>query len=77
MHSGRHLRAAPSCLSLEGGEGREENVSRPLNIGRGTKRRIRQVRWTHREIISVAFFLLAMVAFSVFIGLWVISHHFD
>jgi hypothetical protein len=21
MHSGRHLRAAPSCLSLEGGEG--------------------------------------------------------
>jgi hypothetical protein len=52
-------------------------VSPPLNPGKGSKRRIRQVRWTRREIISAAFLLLAMLVFGVFVGLWVIFHHFD
>jgi len=52
-------------------------VSIPLNFAKGSKRRLRQVRWTHRERISAAFLFLTMLAFGVFIALWMISHPFD
>ena len=77
MHLGRHLRAAPECVCLVGGEWKGGKCVATAQSGKGSKRRIRQVRWTRREIISAAFFLLIALVFCVFVGLWVIFHHFD
>jgi hypothetical protein len=51
-------------------------VSRRLKLNQGSKRRIQQVRWTRREIISAAALLLAMAICSVFFAFWVATHSF-
>jgi hypothetical protein len=52
-------------------------VSRPGKYNKGSKRRIQQVRWTAREIISAALLLLAMAVLSVVLALWFASHDVD
>jgi hypothetical protein len=52
-------------------------VSRPRKFEKGSKRRIRQLRWTRYEIVSAAFLLFAMAFFIIFVALWMASHHFD
>ena len=56
---------------------KEFSLVRATDFGKGTQRGIQQIRWTRREIVRATFFFLMMLAFSIFIGLWVISHPFD
>jgi hypothetical protein len=52
-------------------------VSGATNFGRGSKRRVRQVRWTRRELISAGLVLLALATETICIALWVMGHSFD
>ena len=45
--------------------------------GKGSKRRVRQVRWKRSEIIKLILIAVAITAFSVWLALWVASHDFD
>lgn len=43
----------------------------------GSKRRIAQIRWKRWEIIHALVLALVMMAFSIWVGIWVAVHHFD
>jgi hypothetical protein len=45
--------------------------------GKGSKRRVRQVRWKRSEIIKLILIAVAIAVFSVWLALWVASHDFD
>jgi hypothetical protein len=45
--------------------------------GKGSKRRIRLVRWKASEKVSVVLLFLLVVAETVFIAVWLMSHSFD
>jgi hypothetical protein len=47
---------------------------RVINFDRGSKRRLRQVRWTLRERTSVALLLMLLVALCILVELWDVSH---
>jgi hypothetical protein len=43
----------------------------------GSKRRIAQIRWRRWEAIHAVVLFLLMTAFSIWIGIWIATHHFD
>jgi hypothetical protein len=45
--------------------------------GAGSKRRIAQIRWKRWEIIHALLLALLMTAFSIGVGIWIATHHFD
>lgn len=45
--------------------------------GVGSRKRVAQIRWKRHEIVHAAILLLLMVAFCVWVGIWVASHTFD
>ncbi len=45
--------------------------------GKGSKRRVRQVRWKRSEIIKLTLIAVAITIFTVWLALWVASHDFD
>jgi hypothetical protein len=47
---------------------------RVINFPRGSKRRLRQIRWTWRERTSVALLLLFLLALCTLYVLWDLSH---
>jgi hypothetical protein len=46
-------------------------------IGKGSKRRIRLVRWKGSEKLSVVLLFLLVVAETVLIAVWLMTHSFD
>jgi hypothetical protein len=45
--------------------------------GKGSKRRVRQVRWKRSEIIKLILIAVAITIVTVWLALWVASHDFD
>jgi len=45
--------------------------------GRGSKRRIAQIRWKGWELIHAAILALLMTGFGLWVGIWIATHHFD
>ena len=52
-------------------------MSRTIDPGRGNKRKVRQVRWTSTEVISVILLLLVLACETICIALWLMTHTFD
>jgi hypothetical protein len=52
-------------------------VPRTIDPGRGSKRKVRSVRWTRTEVISVLLLLLVLAGETVVITLWLMGHTFD
>jgi len=48
-----------------------------MNLGRGTKRRISQIRWKRSEILHAVALFVLMTIFCVWLALWLQHHHFD
>jgi hypothetical protein len=44
---------------------------------RGSRRRIAFIRWKRWEVIHAFILVLLMTAFSIWIGVWIATHHFD
>lgn len=45
--------------------------------GTGSKRRVARIRWKRREIIHAVILFLLMMAFCVWVGIWLSTHKFD
>lgn len=45
-----------------------------FNFDRGSKRRLRQMRWTLRERTSAALLFLLLVALGLLVEFWEVSH---
>jgi hypothetical protein len=52
-------------------------VSGEMNLGKGNKRRVRQIRWKRSEIVSVILLTLAITILSVYLALWLATDPFD
>jgi hypothetical protein len=52
-------------------------VSWMIMQGKGSKRRVRQVRWKRSEIVKLILIAVAITIFTVWLTLWVASHDFD
>jgi hypothetical protein len=52
-------------------------VSRTIDPGKGSKRKVRQVRWTRAEMVSAILLLLVLAGETICIALWLTGHHFD
>lgn len=48
-----------------------------INFDKGSKRKMRQIRWRPLEIISLVSLLLVTLTICVMVGLWEISHDSD
>ncbi len=48
-----------------------------INLDKGSKRRVRLIRWKRSELVSAALLLLAVTVVTVCIALWVMTHTFD
>ena len=46
-------------------------------LGKGTKRRISQIRWKRREVVHAVVLFVLMAIFSVYLAVWFEVHHFD
>jgi hypothetical protein len=52
-------------------------VSRIINQDKGSKRRVRRIRWTRGEIVTAVLLLLVLAAEAILVALWVMGHTFD
>lgn len=52
-------------------------MSARVNLDKGSKRRVRQVRWKRSEIIMLILIAVAITIVTVWLALWVASHDFD
>ena len=52
-------------------------MSGEINLGKGSKRRVRLVRWRRSEKLSVVVLFLVVVIETVLIALWLMTHSFD
>lgn len=52
-------------------------VSRIKTFGKGSKKRVQQIVWRRREILSAILLLLFAAIFSVWLALWLQTHEFD
>jgi hypothetical protein len=53
---------------------REVIVSRALRLGRGSARRVRQIKWTARQIIGLVLLIAIFAAGGIEIALWLNTH---
>jgi hypothetical protein len=56
---------------------KEGVVSGVPNWDRVSKRRLRQIRWTRREIVSAAGLVCLIVLLSLMLAQWMAGHPFD
>jgi len=49
-------------------------MSRVINFDKGSKRRIRQIRWTRLELFSVVLLTVLLLTLCLFFVLWEASH---
>lgn len=52
-------------------------MSRTIDPGKGSKRRVRGVRWTRGEVVSAVLLALVLTAETICIALWLMGHTFD
>ena len=52
-------------------------MSTTIDPGKGSKRKVRQVRWTRAEIVSAVLLLLVLTGETICIALWLMGHSFD
>jgi hypothetical protein len=52
-------------------------VSRMMNQDKGSKRRVRRIRWTRGEIVTAGLLFLALAAEAIIVTLWLTGHTFD
>ena len=52
-------------------------MSRMLNQDRGSKRRVRQIRWRQGEIVTAVLLFLVLATEVVIVALWLMGHSFD
>ena len=52
-------------------------MSRTIDPGKGSKRKVRQVRWTLAEMVSAILLLLVFLGETLCIALWLMGHSFD
>ncbi len=50
-------------------------MSRVINFDKGSKRRIKQVRWKLGEIASAVVLSLVLIVLGVMLGAWEVSHY--
>jgi hypothetical protein len=50
-------------------------MSQVINLDKGSKRRIRQIRWKIHEIVSLVLLSLLIMALGVLLALWEVSHY--
>jgi hypothetical protein len=48
-----------------------------INLDKGSKRRVRQIRWKRSELVSAALMLVAVAIVIVCLALWIMTHSFD
>ena len=63
----------PESLLLEG----RRFVSRLMNQDKGSKRRVRRVRWTRGEMVTAFLLFLVLTMETVIVTLWLMGHSFD
>lgn len=63
----------PESLLLEG----RRFVSRLTNRDKGSKRRVRRVRWTRGEMVTAFLLFLVLTMETVIVTLWLMGHSFD
>ena len=47
---------------------------RVINFDKGSKRRLRQIRWKYAEVVSLVLLLLVTVAITTLGALWLVAH---
>ncbi len=52
-------------------------MSKTVIQDKGSKRRVRQVRWTRAELVSAVLLLLVLAGEIICIALWLMGHSFD
>jgi hypothetical protein len=52
-------------------------VSRMMSQDKGSKRRVRQVRWTRGEMVTAVLLLLVLAMEAIMVTLWLMGHSFD
>ena len=52
-------------------------MSGEVNLNKGSKRRVRQIRWTQTEIVSAVLLFLVLATEAICVALWVMGHSFD
>ena len=63
----------PESLLLEG----RPFVSRMMNQDRGSKRRVRQIRWRRGEMVTAVLLFLVLAGEAILVTLWLMGHTFD
>ena len=48
-----------------------------MSQDKGSKRRVRQIRWTHGEMVTAVLLLLVLATEVVMITLWLMGHSLD
>ncbi len=48
-----------------------------LNLGRGSKRHVRLIRWKRNELLSLLLLLLAISCLAVWVATWFEAHHIE
>jgi hypothetical protein len=52
-------------------------VAGATNLGKGSKRRVRLVRWRRSEKLSMVVLFLVVVIETIWIACWLMGHPFD
>ena len=52
-------------------------MSEEVFLGKGSKRRVRNIRWKHYEILTAILFAVVAAALSIAAALWMMTHDFD
>jgi len=52
-------------------------VPRTIDPGKGSKRKVREVRWRRTEVISAILLMLVLAGETICIALWLMGHTFD
>ena len=53
----------------------EVEVSRVTTFPKSSKRRLKQIRWKLREVISLVALSLILLALGILLALWEVSHY--
>jgi hypothetical protein len=86
MRARRNLQLCPELIAFPESSGRwtsgvlkalspkEAFVSRTMDPGRGKRRKLRVVRWSRAETVSVVLLLFVLIGEIICIALWLTRH---
>lgn len=52
-------------------------MSRMINQDKGSKRRVRRIRWTRGEMVTAVLLSLVLATEALMVTLWLMRHSFD